>query len=61
MHLTEKGTAALQQAVPGHAALIRRVVFGGLDCSHLNDLEAILSRICQSLAEEGKVNPTDHS
>ncbi|REB69852.1 MarR family transcriptional regulator [Cutibacterium acnes] len=60
-HLTDQGTAALQQAVPGHAALIRRVVFGGLDCGHLNDLEAILSRICQSLAEEGKVNPTDHS
>ena len=61
IHLTDQGTAALQQAAPGHAALIRRVVFGGLDCGYLNDLEAILSRICQSLAEEGKVNPTDHS
>ncbi|GAE70353.1 MarR-family transcriptional regulator [Cutibacterium acnes JCM 18909] len=35
--------------------------FDGLNCGHLNDLEAILSRICQSLAEEDKVNPTDHS
>ena len=57
IHLTDQGTAALQQAVPGHAALIRRVVFGGLDCGHLNDLEAILSRICQSLAEKARSTP----
>ena len=30
IHLTDQGTAALQQAVPGHAALIRRVVLAGL-------------------------------
>lgn len=30
IHLTDQGTAALQQAVPGHAALIRRVVLVGL-------------------------------
>ena len=59
IHLTDQGAAALQQAAPGHAALVRRVVFGGLDCGHLNDLEAVLSRIRQSLAAESKVNPTD--
>ena len=59
IHLTDQGAAALQQAATGHAALVRRVVFGGLDCGHLNDLEAVLSRIRQSLAAESKVNPTD--
>ena len=30
IHLTDQGTAALQQAAPGHAALVRRVVLAGL-------------------------------
>lgn len=54
IHLTDQGMKALQQAAPGHAALVRRVVFGGLDQGHLNDLETILSRICDGLTEEEK-------
>ena len=52
IHLTDQGRTALQQAAPGHAALVRRVVVGGLDHGHLNDLETILSRICDGLIEE---------
>lgn len=59
IHLTDQGMEALKQAAPGHAALVRRVVFGGLDCGHLDDLEIILTRIRQGLIDEEKTNSTD--
>lgn len=61
IHLTNPGMAALRQAAPGHAALVRRIVFGGLNRGHLDELEAFLSRIRQSLAKEDNANPADLS
>ncbi|WP_130864570.1 MarR family winged helix-turn-helix transcriptional regulator [Acidipropionibacterium timonense] len=50
--LTDRGMDELVDAAPGHAALVRRVVFGGLDCDHLDELETILGHIAASLDAE---------
>jgi DNA-binding MarR family transcriptional regulator len=43
--LTDNGRAALQAAAPGHAELVRSVVFDGLSATQLKTLESLLDRI----------------
>ncbi len=52
VRLSGKGWDAVVAAAPGHAGLVRRVVFGGLNMDHLDELEQILDHIRESLAEE---------
>ncbi|AZZ40491.1 MarR family winged helix-turn-helix transcriptional regulator [Acidipropionibacterium jensenii] len=52
VRLSDKGWDAVVAAAPGHADLVRRVVFGGLDMDHLDELEQILNHIRDSLVEE---------
>lgn len=52
VHLTDSGMTALEQAAPGHAAFVRRVVFGEMDCNHLEELGTILQRISDNLQRE---------
>ncbi|WCC79914.1 MarR family transcriptional regulator [Cutibacterium equinum] len=59
VHLTDQGMEALRQAAPGHASLVRRVVFGGLDHGHLDDLDTILTHIRDELIKEEKSQLTD--
>ena len=47
--LTDNGRAALRLAAPGHAELVRSVVFGGLSATQLKTFEAVLDRITSRL------------
>jgi DNA-binding MarR family transcriptional regulator len=52
VHLSDKGWDAVVAAAPGHADLVRRVIFGGLNMDHLDELEKILNHIRDTMAEE---------
>ena len=43
--LTDNGQAALRAAAPGHAELVRSVVFDGLSATQLKTFESMLDRI----------------
>jgi DNA-binding MarR family transcriptional regulator len=43
--LTDNGRAALRAAAPGHAELVRSVVFDGLSATELKTFESVLDRI----------------
>jgi DNA-binding MarR family transcriptional regulator len=43
--LTDNGRAALRAAAPGHAELVRSVVFDGLSATQLKTFESVLDRI----------------
>jgi DNA-binding MarR family transcriptional regulator len=43
--LTDNGQAALRAAAPGHAELVRSVVFDGLSATQLKTFESVLDRI----------------
>jgi DNA-binding MarR family transcriptional regulator len=43
--LTDNGRAALRAAAPGHAELVRNVVFDGLSATELKTFESVLDRI----------------
>lgn len=52
VRLSDQGWDAVVAAAPGHADLVRRVVFGGLNMDHLDELERILNHIRESVEEE---------
>lgn len=52
VRLSDTGWEAVVAAAPGHAGLVRRVVFGGLNMDHLEELEQILGHISASMAAE---------
>ncbi|AXE37451.1 MarR family winged helix-turn-helix transcriptional regulator [Acidipropionibacterium virtanenii] len=52
VRLTGAGWDAVVAAAPGHADMVRRVVFGGLNMDHLDELEKILDHIRETMAEE---------
>jgi DNA-binding MarR family transcriptional regulator len=43
--LTDNGRAALRAAAPGHAELVRSVVFDGLSATQLKTFDSVLDRI----------------
>ena len=43
--LTDNGQAALRAAAPGHAELVRSVVFDGLSATQLKTFDSVLDRI----------------
>ncbi len=48
--LTVAGTAALEAAAPGHAELVRSVVFDGLTATQLRALESVVELVTSRLA-----------
>ena len=50
VELTDGGVAALQAAAPGHVALVRETVFGGLSPAQLRAFDEVLSTVLERLA-----------
>jgi DNA-binding MarR family transcriptional regulator len=53
--LTEEGRAALVAATPGHAALVRRMFFDGLDESQVPALRSALEAIHEQVLRHGSL------
>ena len=51
--LTDAGLAAVRAATPGHAALVRRMFFDGLDPAALPALRAALERVHEQVLAAG--------
>jgi DNA-binding MarR family transcriptional regulator len=51
--LTEGGAAALRQAIPGHATLVKEMFFDGLDPTLLAPLHAALDQIHEQILVRG--------
>jgi DNA-binding MarR family transcriptional regulator len=51
--LTDAGRAALDAATPGHAALVRRMFFDGLDDAQVPVLRAALEAIHEQVLRHG--------
>jgi DNA-binding MarR family transcriptional regulator len=51
--LTDAGLAALRAATPGHAALVRRMFFDGLDPELLGPLRTALDQVHERVLAEG--------
>jgi DNA-binding MarR family transcriptional regulator len=51
--LTAQGAGALGRATPGHAALVKRMFFDGLDPSLLGPLHAALDQIHEQILAQG--------
>jgi DNA-binding MarR family transcriptional regulator len=49
VELTDRGQAALEAAAPGHAELVRSVVFDGLSAAQLRAFETVLDRVTSRL------------
>ena len=47
--LTAAGRSAIEQAAPGHVAVVRRLVFDHLDADDLRALDAVLTRVDAAL------------
>ncbi|SHG65519.1 MarR family winged helix-turn-helix transcriptional regulator [Geodermatophilus nigrescens] len=59
--LTDAGLAALRAATPGHAALVRRLFFDGLDPAQLPALRAALEAVHEQVVEHGTLpRPAAH-
>lgn len=52
VRLSDAGWDAVVAAAPGHADTVRRVIFGGLNMDHLDELEKILNHIRETMNEE---------
>jgi DNA-binding MarR family transcriptional regulator len=57
--LTDAGRAALVAATPGHAALVRRMFFDGLDASQVPALRAALEAIHEQVLRHGTLPPPE--
>ena len=57
--LTDAGRAALVTATPGHAALVRRMFFDGLDESQVPALRAALEAIHEQVLRHGTLPPPE--
>ncbi|GGP98253.1 hypothetical protein BKA00_005834 [Actinomadura coerulea] len=53
MVLTSQGREALHRATPGHAALVKRMFFDGLDPSLLGPLHTALDQIHEQILARG--------
>ena len=54
VRLSDAGWDAVVAAAPGHADTVRRVIFGGLNMDHLDELEKILNHIRDTMNEESQ-------
>lgn len=52
VELTPAGTSALASAAPGHAALVRQVVFDGMSAAELRALRSLTRRVLQRTSGE---------
>lgn len=50
--LTGKGRAAIEQAAPGHAATVRRLIFDDLSPKELAVLDGVIGRVLERLIDD---------
>jgi DNA-binding MarR family transcriptional regulator len=55
--LTGRGRQALEEAAPGHVALVRRLFFGGLPAGLVGPLSEALESVYANIIEQGSLPP----